>query len=247
MFFLLGAGERLVGNTIYCVRPSAAREKVKVGTVMQVSLEKIISLKPDLILTTGLTQQKQIIRLRQLGFRVVHFNQPKSFAESCEQFLELGRVLGLEEKAAMIIDQIQKEVDIIKHAVAGYKKPRVLLQIGAVPLYVSGADSFTGDYIELGGGINGIGTGISGKINYEQAIAADPEVIIIAIMGSETGVAAEEKIKWQKYTVISAVQTGRIHIVDPDLACSPSPATFLQALKIITGHLHPQADFQEVR
>ncbi len=51
--FLLGAGDRLVGNTNYCVRPTEARNRAKIGSVMQISLEKILSLKPDLVLATG--------------------------------------------------------------------------------------------------------------------------------------------------------------------------------------------------
>ncbi|MCI5128976.1 MAG: ABC transporter substrate-binding protein, partial [Candidatus Electrothrix sp. AUS3] len=48
--YLLGAEDRLVGNTNYCVRPEAAKSKEKIGSVMQISIEKILSLRPDLIL-----------------------------------------------------------------------------------------------------------------------------------------------------------------------------------------------------
>ena len=67
-----------------------------------------------------------------------------------------------------------------------------------------------------------------------------PRVIVIAMMGSETGIAAAEKKKWETLTVIKAVADNRVHMVDPNLACSPSPATFVEALKIIVGFIHPQ-------
>ncbi|MCI5220091.1 MAG: ABC transporter substrate-binding protein, partial [Candidatus Electrothrix sp. LOE2] len=71
--YLLGAEDRLVADTNYCVRPEAARSKEKIGSVMQVSIEKILSLRPDLNLATGLTQPQQLKKLRELGLRVEQF------------------------------------------------------------------------------------------------------------------------------------------------------------------------------
>lgn len=240
--FLLGAGDRLVGTTAYCVRPEAARLTEKIGSVMQVSVEKIIGLQPDLVLATGLTRDTQVDLLKKVGIRVVRFDQPSSFASSCQQFEELGRLLGLEEKALTITSGLQEQVkniaiEIIERALPQQK---VIMQIGANPLYLAGKDSFTSDFIELLLAENGIGDSPSGRIGYEQVIAADPDVILIGMMGSETGVAAEAQEKWQHIKVIQAVKDNRIHVVDPNLVCSPSPATFVQALQMIAPLIYPQ-------
>ena len=100
--YLLGAEDRLVGNTSYCVRPDAARSKEKIGSVMQVSIEKILSLKPDLILATGLTQPQQADKLRELGLRTEQFQQPASFAEICAQFRRIGELLARYPKADQV-------------------------------------------------------------------------------------------------------------------------------------------------
>ncbi|MCB2215548.1 helical backbone metal receptor [Desulfofustis glycolicus] len=237
--YLLGAGDRLVGNTMYCVRPEQAKTVKKVGSVMQVNIEKLVSLEPDLVLTTGLTQPMQLESLRKFGVTLAHFEQPSSFAQSCVQFIELGRLLGLEERAGGIIAQIRQQVSSLGAQVSDRSKPSVLLQIGANPLYVTGGDTFLSDYIRLGGGRNVMEQRNSGRIDYEEVVAVNPDVIIIAIMGSETGVAGQELEKWQKFVTVNAVKTGRVHIIDPNLACSPSPATFTQALRLITGFIHP--------
>ncbi len=244
--YLLGAGDRLVGNTEYCVRPKEAQIKMKVGSVLQFSIEKILSLQPDLILATGFTQPQQIQRLQNLGLRVVRFPQPGSLQQSCNQFLQLGRLLGEEEVAEEIVQHVKKEVQSIQAQVASLPRPKVMLQIGTQPLHASTKEYFTHDYIEIAGGINIVKDQKDGKTNYEKVIAENPDVIIIAIMGSETGVAAQEKKRWQRFTSINAVQNNRIYIISPDLACSPSPATFVQALRIISSYIHPELH-REVR
>jgi iron complex transport system substrate-binding protein len=244
--YLLGAGDRLVGDTVYCVRPKEAKTKVKVGTVMEASVEKIISLRPDLVLATGLTSADLIKHLRSSGIKVVLFEQPKSFTQSCDQFLDLGGLLGLEKKAQVIIEGVQKTVDNITREVKQYPRQKVFLQVGSQPLHGSVNASFTHDYIELANGKNIIADQSNGRTDYEKVIAANPDVIIIAIMGSESGIAGQEKSKWQKLSVINAVKQNRIHIIDPDIACSPSPASFVEVLRIIAGFIHPEARLEEL-
>lgn len=243
--FLLGAGERLVGNTHYCVRPIAARSKEKVGSVLEFSFEKVVRLRPDIILATGLTPKNYLKKLRDIGLTVEVFEQPRSLSESCSHLLRLGKLLGLETKAATIVEQVKREVEAISNVVSQLPPQKVFLQIGSQPLYGAVDDSFTHDFIELINGINVIGDQSRGRTNYEKVIVKNPDVILIAIMGSETGIAGQEKRKWQQYSVIQAVRQERVHIVDPDLVCSPSPVTFVQALHLIAGLVYPQATLEE--
>ncbi len=238
--YLLGAGDRLVGNTSYCVRPEAAKEKEKIGSVMQVSIEKILSLQPDLVLATGLTQPRQLKKLRDLGLRVVQVKQPASFAEICTEFLRLGQLLGLEKRAESVVRRARKEVAAITSEVAGLPRRKVFLQVGARPLFGSVKSSFTHDYIVLGGGVNVIADQSVGTSSYEKILARNPDVIIIAIMGSESGTAAREREKWERFQVINAVRNNRIYSINPDVVCSPSPETFARTLALIAGLLHPE-------
>ena len=238
--FLLGAGDRLVANTNYCVRPEAAKTKKKIGSVMQFSIEKIISLNPDLILATGLTRPEQVQQLQAAGIEVIHVRQPRSFAEICSQFLELGKLLGLEKQAEQIVAQAQEKVSAIHSQSTTLPVQKVFLQVGSQPIFASVPSSFTNDFIVLAGGINIAARQKTGRTNYEQIIAANPDIIIIAMMGSEAGVAAEEKRKWQNISVINAVKNKRVFIIDPDIACSPSPSTFASTLELVAKLIHPE-------
>ena len=238
--YLLGAGDRLVGNTSYCVRPEAAKAKEKIGSVMQISIEKVLSLQPDLVLATGLTQPQQLKKLQELGLRVVQVKQPTAFFEICTEFLRLGRLLGLEDRAKEVVRRARSEVAAVTSRVAGLPRQKVFLQVGAQPLFGSVTSSFTHDYIRLGGGTNVIADQTVGTVGYEKILARNPDVIIIAIMGSESGAAAREKKKWQRFSVISAVRNDRVYIINPDLVCSPSPETFARTLAVIAGLIHPE-------
>ena len=240
--YLLGAGDRLVGNTSYCVRPEAAKEKEKIGSVMQVSIEKILSLQPDLVLATGLTQPRQLKKLRELGLQVVQVKQPASFADICAEFIRLGQLLGLEERAEQIVRRARREVAVITSRVADFPRQKVFLQVGAQPLFGSVKSSFTHDYIVLGGGINVIADQAVGTSSYEKILARNPDVIIVAIMGSESGAAAREKKKWRRFQVINAVRNNRVYSINPDLVCSPSPETFARTLAVIAGLIHQEID-----
>ena len=238
--FLLGAGDRLVANTRYCVRPEAAKDKEKVGSLLQAQVEKIIGLQPDLVLATNLTRPEQIKQLRALGIRVVHFTQPSSFEETCVFMLELGEILGLEKEAAHIVQKAKAKVAEVQQAIADLPHQKVFLQLGTNPLHGAAPNTFTSDFIELAGGTNILAGQKKGKTSVEKVIAENPETIIVAIMGSELGIATQEKEKWMQIPVLKAAQSGRIHIVNPNLVCSPSPVTFAEALRDIAVLIHPQ-------
>ena len=96
--YLLGVERSIVGVTVYCQRPPEAQSKPKIGSVTQISVEKVVSLRPDLVCATSLTDHRSVKKLRDLGMRVVVFNEPRSFAEMNEQFIEMGRLTGKEQR-----------------------------------------------------------------------------------------------------------------------------------------------------
>jgi len=125
--YLLGIEDRLLANTIYCQKPPEAQKKIKIGMVKDVSLEKVVSLKPDLVLTTSLTNQKTKEKLKTLGIRVVDFPVAKSFDDLCEQFLELGEIVGEKKKAEKAIAVAKQKVGFIKRKIDNFPKPKVFV------------------------------------------------------------------------------------------------------------------------
>lgn len=237
--YLLGLADKIVGVTTYCQRPPQAQQKEKISTAIEVNLEKVIMLKPDLVLATSLTDPKAVEKLKGLGIRVVSFSSPKNFTEICKQFLELGRIVGKEEKAEKIVSIAKNKVDSVKRKVKDSGKPEVFIQIGAKPLFTVTEDSFVNDFIEFAGGINIAKNAKTGLYSREGVLRKNPNVIIIVTMGV-TG--EEEKRIWQKFKTLNAVKNNRIYIIDSNKICSPTPLTFVETLEEIAELLHPHLE-----
>ncbi|MBF0571045.1 MAG: ABC transporter substrate-binding protein [Candidatus Omnitrophica bacterium] len=235
--YLLSSENKLVGCTSFCQRPPAAKKKEKVGNVQEVNLEKIVALKPDVVLATELTDPRAQEKLRSLGIRVISVPNARNFEEICDSFLKLGKILGKENKARTIIVEAQKKVDALKARLRMAPRVKVFIQVGVNPLVTIGKDSFANDFIELAGGTNVVTE--QGYLQYskEQVLVSNPDVLLISSMGFE---GEHEKKNWEKWVSLNAVKIHKIFIIDQYLLCSPTPITFVETLKTIIRDLHPE-------
>lgn len=237
--YLLGVEERMIANTVYCQAPLGREEKEKIGTVIRVSLESVVRLKPDLILATSLTDRRQLAALKALKLNVAEIPTARNFQEVCINFLEIGRLLGKDNEAIKIVRQAKDEVDSIGRQTEGLPKPRVMVQIGAEPLFVATREYAVNDFVELSGGINITADLKRGIYSREEALKQNPDYIIITTMGI---VGAAEKENWQRYKSLDAVKNNRIYIVDSQKLCAPTPLSFVSTLREIVKILHPDAE-----
>ena len=237
--YMLGAGDRLKGSTIYCKRPEEAKNNEKIGTFLNVNLEKIVSINPDIIFNTPLTDRRAIKKLKSLGFRLVEFSQPKDFSQVCDQFLKIGEILGNDKKAWKIVDLADNNLNKIKNAVKNLNRKKVFVQVGAKPLFTVNKDSFINDLINLAGGRNIGQDSKKGIFSREEVIRNNPDCIIITAMG----IAGEdEKRTWQKFKNLRAVKNDNIYIFDAERLCSPNPVTFVDLVTEFALILHPNLE-----
>lgn len=235
--YALGLEDAIVGVTTYCQKPPQAQRKEKIGTLMEPDMEKIVSLKPDLVLAMTLTSPKEIQKLKNLGLRVVTFQIPQDFNLLCDFFLQLGRIVGKEKDSQRFIKEAKDRVSKIAQKVASLPKPKVLLQIGSKPLFVATKKYFINDYIQFAGGINIFQDAGLGSVSMEEVIKRNPDIIIIATMGIS---GENERKAWKRFTTIEAVKKNKVYIVDPDRLCSPTPVSFAGYLAEIVALLHPK-------
>lgn len=233
--YLLGAEDILAGCTVYCTKPNAARNKEKIGTIINVNLEKIIYLNPDLVIATSLTDRNAIQKLRALGIEVVIFPAPKNYSQLRGQFLRLGKFLGKQKKAKRVVDIAGKRLKKVREKIKNYKKPMVFIQAGAKPFATLSRDFFINDIIEFAGGVNIAKDITSPLYSRERVVKDNPDVIIIMTMGIN---GEEEKAAWQKFTTLNAVKNDRIYIIDAREIGSPTPLSFVEMTQKVARLLH---------
>lgn len=237
--FLLGAGDRVVGRSHFCTKPSEAKKIEEVGNIVEVSMEKIVALRPDLVLTTGMIDPKVKEKLRNFGIPVMEFFQASDFQGICDSFFKLSGVVGKEKEAAALVQEAKAQVDRLKKpGPSESSRPKVFLEIGADPLVTITKESFLNDLIELAGGVNTTRDITRPLYSREKVLADNPDVIMIVSMGFD---GEKEKRTWQGYRDLNASRQGRIVIVDSDLFCAPTPLSFVKALETMKELLHSRS------
>jgi ABC-type Fe3+-hydroxamate transport system substrate-binding protein len=226
--YSLDQQSKLVGCTNYCSQ-AMADHIPEVASSVSVNLEKVITLKPDLVLASPLTKIETIEKLKSIGIRVEYFNIPSSFEDICEQFIQLGSLIGVEQEAIEIVDQQRAKLKQLKSKIEKRdNKLSMFMQIGAKPLWGVIPNTFLDDYITFIGGENVASDLSHGAISREHIIIKNPEVIFLVTMGN---FGEEEKENWKKHKSLSAVKNNRIYIINSDLACEPTPLAFIKTLE----------------
>jgi len=241
--YLLGAGDRLIGDTTYCEDPPTT-PKEKIGSLIQVNVEKIISLKPDLVLASQFTKEKQIRILRQFNIRVEPFKNPKTFEEICTNTLRLGRLIGASDKAEKIIATARARLAKVQDLIAGLPPKKVFIQIGIKPLHTANEKSFVNEFIRFSGGINIAAHQNSGVYSREKVVEQNPDVILISTMGSSKSAGITEKQQWMSFNSMGAVKHKAIYLLDSEIICSPTPLIFARGVREIAGLLHPSLNIR---
>jgi iron complex transport system substrate-binding protein len=216
-----GAGKQMVGADSYSNYPAAAKKLPRIGDAFRVDLERLVALKPDLILAwQGGTPATVIERLRSLGLNVlvIGFGQVSDVAKNLEL---IGQITGHAAEARVAAKQFLDGLDNLHQQYAGRKPVRVFYEISSVPLYTVGGRQIISRMIELCGGRNIFSDlkELAAPVSLESVLARDPQAIVT---GSDEGAAARLK-EWQRWPQISAVRTDSLFSISSDLLARATP------------------------
>jgi ABC-type Fe3+-hydroxamate transport system substrate-binding protein len=234
IIYNLDSKAELVGCTSYCEIDKNLHTTV-VASMIQVNSEKILLLNPDMVLATSITKPSDIEALRKLGLKVLVFDTPRSFDDICNQFSEIGVLLGKKELAQQIVKQCKGKVNKLRETTTVSAKPRIFFQIGAKPLFAVIPRTFMDDYVTFAGGVNIAADLTKGAINREAVLLRNPDAIFIVTMGI---VGTEEKTIWESYPNLNATKSKNIFIIDSAKACEATPQNFCDTLELIVKLLY---------
>jgi len=236
----LGQEHRLSGVTRFSDFPPKAAKLPKVGSFVQLDLERIVALKPDLCLATKDGNPRAVVeRLESLQIPVYVVN-PRDFDSVMETVVEIGVLLNAGKKAKNLAQKMRSRIQKVERLVAkASSRPRVFYQVGIFPIVSAGSDTFIHELILLAGGKNlAQGTISYPRFSREQVLALSPEVFIISSM-AKGEVFERVKKEWSRWTDIPAVRNQRIFLVDSSLFDRPTPR-LLDGLELLVRLIHPE-------
>jgi len=225
--YLIGAQDRLVGCTSYCTE--AVKDGIQqVGSAVEINIEALLALKPDIVLAMKLTKAQDIATMQRLGIKVDLMDSPRNFEEICEQTLHIAELVGNETQAKQVVDEARKRVGEIKKEATNLPPSKIFFQLGANPVFTVLDNTFMNDYITFCNGEN-IAAGLTkGTITRESVVLSNPDYIFIATMG---GFGEQELAVWKTYEGITAIKNKKIFLISSETSCSPTPANFVSALE----------------
>jgi len=230
----LGLLDRLVGVTTYCDYPPEVADIDKVGDFVTPNLEAITAADPDVVLATSGVQADVIEQLEAIGAVVVAVD-PQTLDQLYASIDMVGDVLGRPQEAEAAVADIRTGIATISEAVSAEEPAACFVEIAQDPLFTVGSGTLLDDLITAAGGENVVTEPGYVAYSLEQLLADDPAVYL-ATLGSMSDPAALESRPG--YEALSAVQEGRVHVLEDNLVSRPGPRV-AEGVGQIAVALHP--------
>ncbi len=234
LLYAAGGGQAVVASVEYANYPEAAKALPRVGTYSAFDLERIASLKPDLLVVWGSGNPPgQVAQLRRLGIPIF-ISEPRQLGDVPSSLRRLGQLLGTEKAAEQAAGQFEQRLAALRQRYAGKREVSVFYEIWNQPLMTVGGDHIISAVINLCGGRNvfaGIGQPAS-AVGVESVLRANPEAIVASGMGEERPDWLDD---WKRWKTLKAVERGHLFFVSPDLLQRHTPRILEGAEQLCTA------------
>ena len=234
--YLLGEQDRIVGISGFTYRPKEARrDKPKVSAFTSAKIDKILELRPDLVIGFSNLQADIARELIQAGVNVLVFNQ-RSVDEILEMILMLARVVDAAEAGNALVQRLRNDLARIAESARRFsRRPRVFFEEWNDPL-ISGI-RWVDELVELAGGepvFPELRQQHSAKhriVDPAEALAANPDVIIASWCGRKVN---KQQIAGRPgWDAMAAVRSGHIYEVKSTYILQPGPAALTEGVQQI--------------
>ncbi len=231
--YALGLGDRVAGVTEFCRYPPEAAAKPKIGTFIEPNFERILALKPDLVLVVR-NPVELAGKLRRLGLNAVEVPQD-TVSEILASIRRIGQLTGAEAPARSLAARIEAELAAVRSRAASLPRRRVLFLVGRSPgtlqgMVGVGPGTFLDELMRLAGGDNVLASSPIAypRVSMEQILAADPDVILdMGDFAHHEGRPVESEAQfrrlWSSYPMLRAVRQGAVKQVASEVLIRPGP------------------------
>jgi iron complex transport system substrate-binding protein len=233
----VGAFPRVVAVSDYCEYPPGVKSLPRVGGWQNTNLERLASLKPDLVIMTD--AEAPFVKDRLEGLKIPTLVVPsRSIEDAFVAMRDIGRATDNVREAERLAVGTRAEIDGVRALIKDLPKRRVLCVVDRVPgtlrdLYTATEGSFIAQLVEIAGGESVAPPAEKGygKINKEAIVALDPEIIIDMVQGAEGKFAEDPRAVWNELPQLRAVREGRVYPLRETSVLHPSQFIGKSALR----------------
>jgi len=245
MLFALGAGRQVVAVSSYDEFPPEVQSLPRVGALLDPDMERVLSLRPDLVIVYG-SQTGLQAQLARAGIRVYSYRHA-GIQGILDTVQDLGAAIGRSADGHRLASDIRAQLDRLRARVQGRQKPRTLVVFERDPaslrgVFASGGVGFLHDMLEVAGGVNVFADLQREAVqpSVETLLARAPEVVLeIRAAGLAPGGAADARDVWAALASIPAVRNGRIYVLRGAHLVVPGPRV-VEATEAFARALHPE-------
>ena len=240
ILFAIGAGATVVGADVYANWPAAVMTVPRVGTQQEPSVEAIVGLRPDVVVSaTSANRQSTVEALERLGLPVF-VTSTEDLAGLGRTIVDLGILVGQRAAAEAVVRNIQAGLAEVQAQAQQHPRVRTLVVVWNDPLWVVGPGTYPADLLALAGGDNIATDAGQGYPRYslERVLRHAPEVVLVGTHTDEH--AGDPWRNWRRFSTLPAVRDGRLVTVDGDLVFRPGPRA-VEAAQTLAHALHPPA------
>jgi iron complex transport system substrate-binding protein len=226
LLYAAGGGAKVVGAVSYSDYPPEAKQLPRVGDNKALDLERIVALKPDLIVVWRHgNAQSQLDRLRELHIPLF-FSEPHHLDDVAVSLMKLGQLLGTSSNADAAAAAYRHEIAALRSQYASRPPVSVFYQVWDRPLMTLNGEHMISDVIALCGGRN-VFAGLQPlvpTVSTEAVLAANPEAIVTAAPGAtQPDTRLPQLDPWRAWPGLSAVANNNLFAIDGDLINRPAP------------------------
>ena len=207
--YAIGAGDQIIATTAHADYPEAAKNIMVVGNYARLQIEKIIQLKPDVIIawTTG-NSVVDLARLEKHQIKVIYSN-PKTLEDVATELLLLGEITGRTEQASKLAEQYLTKLADIKQRYASQANIKVFYELWSRPIRTVAQNAWPQQQITLCGGVNPFANAKDDypAVGLEQVLVTLPQVVI---QPSKSTSGDPDSLNWQQWPHVPAAKNGFI-------------------------------------
>jgi iron complex transport system substrate-binding protein len=222
LLFAAGGGDRIIGAVSYSDYPEAAKRIPHIGSNRQIDMERVIAMRPDLIVVwMHGSSERQIEQLRALGIPLFH-SEPRKLDDIAASLVKLGKLMGTDKVAEPAAADLRARLASLALKYANRPPVRMFYQVWDKPLYTLNGSHIVSDAIRLCGGENIFADlkVTAPVVDVEAVLQSDPEAIFSSAERSEADGGTR---LWEPFLKLTAVRRANLFRIDGNLLNRPGP------------------------